>query len=70
MEQMPDGEAFMQLGVISFFLFGNSEEVSQRYLDNGVVKRFKEAENYQKVYRRMNESKNAKKKFRSHQKTT
>lgn len=47
----PDGansrwRSLHELAVISFFLLGNADEVSRRYLDHEIVRRFKEANDY------------------------
>lgn len=40
-----------ELGIITFFLRENSDEVSERYLVHNVMKRFKAAEHYQKHHK-------------------
>lgn len=42
-----------ELAVISFFLSDNSDDVSKRYLDHEVVRRFKEAKDYRAHYREL-----------------
>jgi len=42
-----------ELAIISFFLNENNDDVSKRYLDHDIVKRFKEAKDYKKAYKKL-----------------
>lgn len=42
-----------ELAVISFFLKNNNDEVSRRYLEHDVIKRFKEAKDYKAFYKKL-----------------
>ncbi|MFZ3077421.1 MAG: DUF5677 domain-containing protein [Candidatus Aenigmatarchaeota archaeon] len=54
----PDGanarwRTLHELAVISFFLSANNSEVSQRYLEHEMIKKFKEAKDYRNYYKKL-----------------
>jgi uncharacterized protein DUF5677 len=52
-----------ELVVISYFLSENSDEVSRRYMEHDIIRRFKEAKEYQKYYRELDEEPFGRKQF-------
>ena len=42
-----------ELAVISFFLLDNSNEVSKRYLEHAIIKKFKDAKDYRVYYKKL-----------------
>jgi hypothetical protein len=52
-----------ELAIITFFLWENSDDVSERYLNHTVMKKFKEAKNYARYYKKLKYSPPSKKEF-------
>jgi hypothetical protein len=52
-----------ELVVIAYFLSKNSDDVSSRYLEHDIMRRFKEAKEYRKYYRELREEPFGRKEF-------
>lgn len=57
-----------ELGIITFFLRENNDDVSTRYLEHDFMKKFKEAKNYQMYYKKLGHPPITKKEFNRNKK--
>lgn len=47
--------SLLELGVIAFFLKDNTDDIAQRYLDNVIIRKYKESRDYQEYHKRLGE---------------